>query len=151
PSHGFSPHPSSPLLRRLLLPGHGALARPLPRTGVRVGALAANGQVPAVPDAAITADLHEALDVLGRLLAEIPLDFVLVLDGLTDPGHLVLGKILDARIPVDLRGLQDLARAGTPGPEDVGQANLDALVRGKVDACDTSHFEFLFSPDAVCA
>ena len=113
--------------------------------------LAADGEVPAVPDAAIAADFHEPLDVLGGLLAEIALDLVLVLDRLADPGYLVLGEVLDARVPVDLGGLQDLSGARPADAEDVGQADFDALVRGKVDTCDTSHCEFLFSPDAVCA
>ena len=80
----------------------------------------------------------------------LALDLVLVLDRLADPGNLVLGEILDARVPVDLRGLQDLSGARATDPEDVGQADFDALVRGKVDACDTCHLEFLFSPDAAC-
>src|ERR1019366_6277041 len=85
------PPPPSLLLRRFLLPGHCALAGTFPRAGVRVGALAADRQVPAMSHAAIAAGFHETLDVLGGLLTEIALDLVLVLDRLANPGHLVLG------------------------------------------------------------
>src|SRR5262245_48305434 len=65
--------PSVLLLGRLLLARHGAAARPLAGASVGLGALAAHGETPAMADAAIAADLHQALDVLADLLAQVAL------------------------------------------------------------------------------
>src|SRR5262249_45417722 len=51
----------------------GGAARPFARARVRVGARAAQGGVPAVPHAAVRADLHQALDVQRDLLAQVAL------------------------------------------------------------------------------
>ncbi len=46
-----------------------------------------------MPLAAIAADFHQPLDVLGDLLAQIALDAALFLDDLADPLRLVLREI----------------------------------------------------------
>src|SRR5262245_694355 len=60
--------------------GHRALARPLSCPGVRTRALATHRQIPAVPQAAVAADLHQPLDVHRDLLAEVSLDAAHLLD-----------------------------------------------------------------------
>src|SRR5579863_39800 len=56
--------------RSLLLRRHRAFARTFPGAGIGVGALSANGQVPAMAISAIGADFDEALDVHRNLLAQ---------------------------------------------------------------------------------
>src|SRR5262245_52931589 len=67
------------LLRRLLLAGD-RLAWALPGTRVGVGALAAHRQSLAMAEAAVAADVHQHLDVLLHLAAQVALDLVLTLD-----------------------------------------------------------------------
>ena len=50
----------------LLLAAHSAL-RALPGAGVLLGVLAAHGQVPAMADAAVAADFHQALNIQGQM------------------------------------------------------------------------------------
>src|SRR5262249_9682159 len=61
------------LRRRLLAATHGLL-RAFACTGVRSGALTVHRQTAAMADAAVRADLGEALDRLGPLAAEVTLD-----------------------------------------------------------------------------
>src|SRR5829696_3162385 len=62
------------LLRRLLLAGDGHPLRALPRARVGLGVLTAHRQAAAMAQAAVGADLHQALDVLGALATQIALD-----------------------------------------------------------------------------
>ena len=91
---------------------------------------------------AVAADIHQTLDVLGGLLAEVALDLHVVLDLLADLRDLVLGQVLDPRVGSHTRVLQDHPGRGAPDPEDVGETDLDTLVRGEIDAGDSSHSLF---------
>src|SRR3954468_12851468 len=62
------------LLPRLLLPGHLHALRALARARVGLGVLATDRQGAAAAKAAVAAVLHEPLDVLGALTAQIALD-----------------------------------------------------------------------------
>src|SRR5262249_5514561 len=93
--HVVVPRLPALLLGGLLLARHGAAAGTLPGAGVVLGALAADRQPLPVPDAAVAADLHQALDVLGHLFPEVALDPPLVRDHLADAPRLVLGQVLD--------------------------------------------------------
>src|SRR6185295_6052759 len=141
--------PSALLLGRLLLARHGAAARPLAGARVGLGALSAHGQAPAMTDAAIAADLHQPLDVLADLLAQVALHPALVLDHLAEAARLVLGQVLDLG---DLRHLglgADVARPRAADPIDVGEPDPDLFVLRQVDSCDTCHWR-LPIPDAAC-
>src|SRR5687768_15532228 len=77
------------VLNRLLLRDR-ALARPLPGAGVRLGALAVHGEIPAVAQAPVAADFHQPLDVHGDLLAEIAFHAAHVLEHAADLADVVL-------------------------------------------------------------
>ena len=64
----------------LLLLAADLLARTLAGTGVRVRALTANGQAATMTQAAVAADLHEALHVLRNLAMQVALDLEVLLD-----------------------------------------------------------------------
>ena len=82
-------------LRRMptVLRGPAALAR------VRLGALPADGQVAAMAEAPVGADLHQPLDVHAHLAAEVALHLEALVDHLAEAVDLVLGEVADAGRP----------------------------------------------------
>src|SRR3712207_763623 len=89
------------LLPRLLLAGDGHALRPL--AGARVGLrlLPAHGQPAAMAQAAVAADLHQALDVLGALAPQIALDREVGVDEVAELRDLVLGEVADVGVRAD--------------------------------------------------
>src|SRR5205085_7918906 len=131
----------SSLLRlrgRLLLAGDG-LARAATRPRVRARPLASHRERLAVAQAAIRADLLEALDVQRHLAAEISFDGELAVDDLADLGHLGFGEVAHADRMIDARLVEDLTRVRRADAEDVAQRHVNALLARDVDAGDPSH------------
>ena len=60
-------------------------------------------------------------------------------DGVTQANHLVLGQVFDHRVGIDFGLREDLLGGRAPDPEDVGEADFDALADRDVDSCDTCH------------
>src|SRR5688572_22669169 len=118
-------------LRLGLRPDHG-LARALARARVRVRALPAHRQVPAVAHPAVGADLHQPLDVHGHVLAEVAFHATLRVQDLRDPVALLLGEVLHADAGVDARLAEDLVAARHADPIDVGERDLDPLLAREV-------------------
>src|SRR5688572_11908959 len=127
------------LLHCLLFARHGAAARAFAGAGVGLRALAAHRQVLAVPDAAVAADLHQPLDVLADLLAQVALDAPFVLDHLADPARLVLGEVPHLGGRRHPRLGEDRLCARAPDAVDVRQPDPDLLVLGEVHSCDPCH------------
>src|SRR5690606_28695510 len=119
----------------LLLDG---LARALAGPGIGPGALAAHGQATAVAQAAVAAQVHEALDGDADFAAQVALDRVLGDLG-AEALDLRLGQIADLRRRVHARGLADLAGTGTADAVDALQAHPDVLLGRQVDAGNTRH------------
>ena len=115
-----------------------AMRRPL-RVRVGVGALTPHGQAAAMADALIAADLDLPLDVLLDFPPQVPFDLEVRLDVTADPGHLVVGEVTDPGAGVDAGLVAHTSGAGEADPVDVGQPDLEPLVPGKVNACDTCH------------
>src|SRR6478735_3652411 len=115
---------SAMVLHRLLL-RDGALARALPRARVGLRALASHRQAAAMPQAAVAADLHQALDVERNFLAEVPLHAAHFFDHLRNGAHILFRQVLDPHVRADARCLEDVARALAPDAEDVGESDLD--------------------------
>ena len=93
----------------------------------------------AATQAAVAADLHQALDVERDLLAKIALHASLLLDDAADLAHVVFRQILHANVRADARLAEDVVRALPPDPVDVGEADFNPLRPWKVDACNTCH------------
>ena len=70
--------------------------------------------------------------------AEAPLDLVVVLDDLAELVDLLVGQIVDPLVRDRPGGFADLAGAGTADAVDVGQGDVDVLVR-EVDSRYTCH------------
>src|SRR5205823_7348526 len=80
--------------------------------GVGVGALAADRQALAVAEAAVAAQVHQALDVERDLAAEVAFHLVALLERFADAVDLVFGEVLGPLGSVELRGRADLPRGG---------------------------------------
>src|SRR3972149_521124 len=132
-------HPRPPLLLPALLLARDGLARALARARVRVRALPAHGEAPAVPDPLVAADLDLPLDVLGHLSTQVTFDLVLTVDELTDLADLFLGEVADARRAVQAGPGHDLRGPRRADAVDVAERDVHPLVTGEVDTCDTSH------------
>src|SRR4051812_31900294 len=98
--------------------------------------------------APVAPDLHQALDVLRALAAQVTLDDEVV-HGVAQLADLLLGQVADVRVGVDPGSAQQLVRRGAANAVNVGQADLDALVQGDVDPGDSCHQKP--SPGAACA
>ena len=62
----------------------------------------------------VAADFGEPLDVHSGLTAQVALDDIVMLNGLTQLGLLVVSQILNAGIGVDTGVLQDFRCTGRP-------------------------------------
>ena len=90
-------------------------------------------------EAAVAADLHEALDVLGNLAVQVALHLDVLLDVVAQLGQIVLREVLDADVGIHAGFGEDLFGGGQTDTVDVGQADFNALVARKVDTNKTSH------------
>src|SRR5438034_7915569 len=102
-------------------------------------ALPAHGQSLAMADAAVAADVHEALDAHGHLAPEVALDLVFALDDVADPRRLLVAPRLDPLPGVDARVSEDLLGRGDADSVDVLYGYFTALVPRQVHSGDTCH------------
>src|SRR5262249_36266671 len=79
---------------RLLLAGD----RPrfaLARARVGVGALASDGQAATMPQTAVAAEVHQALDIHGDVSPQVAFNDIVAIDRLADLQHLRVGQLVD--------------------------------------------------------
>src|SRR5262245_45832140 len=134
-------------LRRTFVPGlSGGLLlagnRPslaLARARVGVRALAAHGQAAAVPQAAVAAQIHQALDVHGDIAPQVAFHDVVAVDRLTKLQHLGVGQVSEPPLIRDPDLAADVVRELRPYAVDVLERDDDAFLRRNVNACDTGH------------
>src|SRR6185437_10769021 len=109
--------------------------------GARVGAraLAAHGEAAPVAQAPVAADLHQPLDVLRPLPAQVALNLERLVDVIAQPRDLFLGQVAHLRVGADAEILEHHVGGRAADAVDVGEADLDALLARDVDACDPSH------------
>src|SRR6185295_11342470 len=116
------------------------LPRALARARVGVRSLAAHRKALAMAQAAVAAEVHQALDVHRDLATKIAFDLQLaLLDRLADATRFILVEIVGALVQRHVGRLQDLARESFADPVDVSERNFHPLVARKVDACESSH------------
>ena len=102
----------SPARRNSLLLAGDRLRLALAGAGVGVRALAANRQRAAMTQAAIAAEVHQALDVHRDFAAQIALDEIVAVDGLADLQDFGVGELVDAALGGDADLLADLLGLG---------------------------------------
>ena len=66
-----------------------------------MGALAADREALAVPEAAVAGEVHQPLDVHRRLAPQIAFDHVVGVDRLAQMEDLLVGQVLDAALGRD--------------------------------------------------
>src|SRR5262249_22968260 len=92
------------------------------RVGVR--ALTANRQTFAMTQAAIAAEVHEALDVHRHFAAQVAFDHVLAVDDLADLNDFGVRELIDAALLFDADALANLDRIHGADAMDVAQRNV---------------------------
>src|SRR5699024_1832501 len=123
----------------LLLLVRNGLLRALAGTRVGLGALAADRQAATVTQAAVAADFNQALDIQTDFAAQVALNIVVAVDHFTQLSGFFFGQVLYAGVRIDTGLLQDLVGRLAANAEDVGQADLHALLAGKVNTGNTCH------------
>src|SRR5579863_129764 len=130
----------TPILFRLLLLGSDRLAlTPFAGSGIGPGSLSSHRKSSSMPQAPVTPDVHQPLDVHGDLSAKVAFDPEVPFDDLPEPDDLLLPKILDPGIRVDLRHLEDPIRGGPSDPENIREADLDSFFSGQIHTGYPSH------------
>ena len=91
-----------------------------------------------MPDATITTQIHQALDVHGRLSTQITFDDE-IRNSAANARDLGFRKVFYLRVWRNARSFAKLLRAHISNPVNRGQRNHDVLVNGNIYACYTSH------------
>src|SRR5262249_544870 len=93
----------------------------------------------AVTQAAIAAQIHQALDVHRHGATQIALDNILTVDQFANAQHLVIGQLVHAARDRNADLVADLERLGAPDAVDVGDSDRNPLLIGYVDAGNARH------------
>src|SRR5918912_4360310 len=115
-------------LRRRLLAAADGLRRALARARVRARALPVHRQAAAVSDAAIGADLAEALDRLRALAAQIAFHLDVLVDVVAELRDLVLRQVANLRVRIEAERGCDAARRRLADAVDVRESDLEPLL-----------------------
>src|ERR1700689_3831480 len=99
-----------------------------------MGALTAGRQATAMANAAVGADVHEALDVHRDFSAQGAFDAIRLFDLLAETVHVRVREILDALVGADPGRRDDAARGLATDAVDVGKADLDLFLPWEIDA-----------------
>src|SRR5574340_1762285 len=91
-----------------------------------------------MPETAIAAEVHQALDVHGDLTAQVALDRELS-HALAQTLHLRLGQVLDFRRAGNARRVANLPGRGPTDSVDGGQRNNRVLMIRDINPSNTSH------------
>jgi hypothetical protein len=108
-----------------------------------VRALAANGEALAVTQAAVAAQVHQALDIHRNFTTEVTLYDVIAVDGLANLENLSVGELVHPAIGRDADALADFVCELGPDPMDVLKRNQNALLRRDIHTSYTSHVRLL--------
>jgi hypothetical protein len=121
-----------------LLSGDSFLAA-FPGAGVGAGALAADRQILAMPDAAEALNVPKAADVFGRLPAKLTFDSVFVIEEGVDPLNFVVGQLTSPTIGRQVQRAADFHRDDRADAMKVLQRDNGRLVVRNVDTEDAWH------------
>src|SRR5512134_2704499 len=128
-----------------LLPAADGLLRALAGARVRLRPLPVHRQAAAVADAAVGADLLQALDCLRALAPELALDLEVRVDVRPQLRDLLVGQVADLLVAGEAELGADLLRARLADAVDVRERHLEALLTGEVHSCDPGQTRLLRS------
>jgi hypothetical protein len=123
---------------RLFLQSRSAFARTFAGACIGASALAAHRQATAMTEAAVAADVHQALDVHRGFAAQVTLDGVQA-DLIANLFKIAVSQILDLFAVSNPTSLADFASASATDAENSRQADFGMLMRRNIDTSDTSH------------
>jgi hypothetical protein len=95
--------------------------------------------------ATVGGQVHQALDVDGRLATQIAFDHEFAVDGFTDLEDLGVAQLIDATALLDADLIHDLLSPQRADAMDILERDFNALIRRYIDACDTGHVENLLN------
>ena|SRR5437867_1413975 len=130
--------------RRGLFPCDG-LARSFPGARIRMGPLPPNRQTLTVAEPAVRAHINVTLNIRRYVTSKIALDFITLINDLTDPDHLVVREIVALGIELNPGRLKNFPRGISPDPVDISERNLHPLIFGQVHSSDARHILPLLS------
>jgi hypothetical protein len=96
-----------------------------------VGALAVDGQTLAVTEAAVAAEIHQALDVHLHLAAEVTFDLVVGVEHVADRLHIGVGQLVHAPVGGDASLVADVARGLGTDAEEIREREARCFRRGR--------------------
>ena len=85
-------------------------------------------------DAAVTADLNEALDIERQVAAQVAFHVAVLIDIVSQLRRIVFGKVTDPDIGIHAGSGADIAGGLAADAINMGQRNFDPLVSGQVNA-----------------
>lgn len=89
--------------------------------------------------ATIAAQIHQPLDVHGRLAAKVAFDDILAVDRLTNLDDFRFGELIDPAAVLDAEAVANFLRVLRPDAVNVTQRDMHALRSRDVDASDLRH------------
>src|SRR5580704_13129963 len=104
-------------------------------------ALAADRKPATMPNAAVASEIHQALDRLLKITAQVAFDFVVGVDHLADMNLLIRRQVVGLDRGIDFRGDENLQRARPAYSVDIGQRYIHSLVLGEFDSSYACHRE----------
>jgi len=115
------------------------LSRAFARARVGVRTLAADRKSSTMPDTPVASQIHQALDRLLKVAAQIAFDFVVGVDHLTDMNLLIGGEIVGLHRGIDFRCGENFQRARPAYSVDIGERYIHPLVLRQFDSSYSCH------------
>src|ERR1700760_4132996 len=103
-------------------------------------ALTADRQALTGTQAAIAAEIHQALDVHRDVATQVTFDLVMFVDVFADLQDFRFGQLIDALRRLDAGARADFHRVLRADAEDVTQCDMQRFASRDIYACNTSHF-----------
>ena len=110
---------------------------------VGMRALAADRKSATMPNASVASKIHQALDRLLKVAAQIAFDFVIGVDHLADVNLLVGRQVVGFGRGIDFGGGENFERARPANAVDIGERNIHPLVFRQFDSSYACHRETL--------
>src|SRR5690242_4295873 len=114
------------------------LARTLASASVGAGTLTAHREGFTMTEAAVAAEIHEALDALLHLAARVTFHLVTGVDRVADSLDVGLRQLVDLAGFGDVRALANLLRGRDTDAVDVRESVSNRLTAGQVNTSNTS-------------